>query len=47
MSFDEDPRDEEISFPCPDCCGVVTLNQDGIWECQECTFTRATEGKKR
>lgn len=39
MPFDEDPQDEIESYPC-DCSGTITFNaQDGIWECDSCTFT--------
>lgn len=39
--FDEDPKDEKPSGPCPipSCEGSVTFNEEEqVWECDTCEF---------
>ena len=38
MSSPEDiPEDRELSFPCDDCGGDITLH-NGFWSCNGCDF---------
>jgi ribosomal protein L37AE/L43A len=37
MSFDEDPRDEKPSYPCPECGGSVH-RELGVWSCDDCDW---------
>jgi len=37
MSFDSIPEDKEESYPCPECGGSVT-KQNNYWECDSCEF---------
>ena len=40
MSSPEDiPEDRELSFPCDDCGGDITLH-DGVWSCNGCEFEK-------
>jgi ribosomal protein L37AE/L43A len=47
MSFDDDPRDEAESHPCPLCGGVVRETHPGIWECADCSWKAAPGEKSR
>lgn len=46
--FDDDPGDEQASFPCPACWdhsgGIAKQNEYGAWECDTCEW-RATDTK--
>lgn len=46
MSFDDIPEDEIQTFLCPHCPGDVTLNRQGIWECDSCDFAKAPTSEK-
>jgi ribosomal protein L37AE/L43A len=39
--FDDIPEDSELSFPCPQCRGVVHRSiVTGDWECMDCDFKK-------
>jgi len=41
MGFDDIPEDLEPAYPCPECDGSVTFNNESkSWECSKCYFKR-------
>lgn len=40
MGFEDNPRDEIESYPCPDDCGgEVTKSENHIWSCDNCDWS--------